>query len=128
MEGITLHEHFATLQDQRMERTKRHQRLSIITIAWCAVICGAATWVDVEEFGQAKRAWLETFLDLPNGIPSHDTIGRVFARLGLEQGHRVFSLVGAGDPHDALALRRAPAHSHRYRWRRQNSSRPPGRH
>jgi len=100
MEGITLHEHFATLQDPRMERTKRHQRLSIITIAWCAVICGAATWVDVEEFGQAKRAWLETFLDLPNGIPSHDTVGRVFARLDPEQGHRVFSLVGAGDPHD----------------------------
>jgi hypothetical protein len=96
MEGITLQEHFATLEDPRIERTKHHQLLAIITIALCAVICGADTWVDVEEFGQAKR---ETFLDLPNGIPSHDTFGRVFARLDPEQGHRVFSLVGAGDQH-----------------------------
>src|SRR2546428_11724615 len=66
-------------------RTKRHQLVAIITIALCAVICGADTWVDVEEFGHAKRAWLETFLDLPNGIPSHDTFGRVFARLDPEQ-------------------------------------------
>ena len=73
MEGITLYEHFATLEDPRVERTKHHQRLSIITIALCAVICGADTWVDIEEFGYAKRAWLETFLDLANGIPSHDT-------------------------------------------------------
>jgi hypothetical protein len=66
MEGITLHEHFATLQGPRIDRTKRHQLLAIITIALCAVMCGADTWVDVEEFGQVKRAWLETFLDLPS--------------------------------------------------------------
>jgi len=90
MEGITLQEHFATLEDPRVERTKRHQRLSLITIALCAVICGADTWVDVEEFGHAKRAWLETFLDLPNGIPSHDTFGRVFARLDPEQFEACF--------------------------------------
>lgn len=59
--------------------------LAIITIALCAVICGADTWVDVEEFGKAQRAWLETCVDLPNGIPSHDTFGRVFARLDPEQ-------------------------------------------
>jgi predicted transposase YbfD/YdcC len=90
MEGITLQEHFATLQDPRVERTKRHQLLAIITIALCAVICGADTWVDIEEFGHAKRAWLETFLDLPNGIPSHDTFGRVFARLDPEQFQACF--------------------------------------
>lgn len=90
MEGITLQEHFATLQDPRIERTKRHQLLAIITIALCAVICGADTWVDVEEFGHAKRAWLETFLELPNGIPSHDTFGRVFARLDPEQFQACF--------------------------------------
>jgi DDE_Tnp_1-associated len=90
MEGITLQEHFTTLEDPRVERTKRHQRLSIITIALCAVICGADTWVDVEEFGKAKRAWFETFLDLPNGIPSHDPFGRVFARLDPEQFHACF--------------------------------------
>lgn len=68
----------------------RHQLLAIITIALCAVICGADTWVDVEEFGKAKRGWLETFLDLPNGIPSHDTFGRVFARLDPEQFQACF--------------------------------------
>ncbi len=89
-EGITLHEHFAGLQDPRVERTKPHQLLAIITIALCAVICGADTWVDVEEFGHAKRAWLETFLESPNGIPSHDTFGRVFARLDPEQFQACF--------------------------------------
>jgi hypothetical protein len=90
MEGISLQEHFATLEDPRVDRTKRHQLLAIITIVLCAVICGADTWVDVEEFGQAKRAWLETFLELPNGIPSHDTFGRVFARLDPEQFEACF--------------------------------------
>ncbi len=90
MEGITLQEHFASLEDPRMERTKHHQLLTIITIALCAVICGADTWVDVEEFGKSKRGWLETFLELPNGIPSHDTFGRVFARLKPEQFQACF--------------------------------------
>src|SRR5207244_8879384 len=72
MEGITLQEHFATLEDPRVERTKHHQLLAIMTIALCAVICGADTWVDIEEFGHAKPAWLETFLELPDGIPEHD--------------------------------------------------------
>jgi predicted transposase YbfD/YdcC len=90
MEGITLQEHFATLEDPRIDRTKHHQLLAIITIALCAVICGADTWVDVEEFGKAKRVWFERFLDLPNGIPSHDTFGRVFARLDPEQFQACF--------------------------------------
>ena len=90
MEGITLQEHFATLEGPRVERTKRHQLLAIITIALCAVICGADTWVDVEEFGHAKGAWLETFLELPNGIPSPDTFGRVFGRLDPEQFQACF--------------------------------------
>jgi hypothetical protein len=59
--------------------------LAVITIALCAVICGTDTRVDVEEFGHAKRVWLETFLELPNGIPSHDTFGRIFARLDPER-------------------------------------------
>src|SRR5215470_14590803 len=90
MEGMSLQEHFATLEDPRVDRTKHHQLLAIITIALCAVICGADTWVEVEEFGKAKRAWLERFLDLPNGIPAHDTFGRVFARLDPEQFQRCF--------------------------------------
>jgi len=47
----------------------------------CAAICGADGWVEVEEFGKAQRLWLQTFLELPNGRPSHDTLGCVLARL-----------------------------------------------
>ncbi|MGH2585217.1 MAG: ISAs1 family transposase [Dehalococcoidia bacterium] len=78
---LSIRDHFASLPDPRIERTKRHRLLDIVTIALCAVICGADSWVDVELFGHAKAAWLRTFLALPNGIPSHDTFGRVFARL-----------------------------------------------
>lgn len=74
-------EHFARLPDPRVDRTKRHLLLDIVVIAVCAVICGADTWVDIEEYGRAKCEWLKRFLPLPNGIPSHDTFARVFARL-----------------------------------------------
>lgn len=76
-----LHTHFAALPDPRVDRTKRHALLDIVTIAVCAIICGADSWADVERFGQAKLPWLRTFLTLPHGIPSHDTFGRVFAAL-----------------------------------------------
>ncbi|MCZ0937479.1 MAG: ISAs1 family transposase [Caldilineaceae bacterium] len=83
--GVSLVEHFEDLEDPRVERTKFHQLSDIIVIAICAVICGADNWVEIEEFGHAKREWLEALLGLPNGIPSHDTFGRVFARLDAEQ-------------------------------------------
>jgi predicted transposase YbfD/YdcC len=76
-----LRTHFAALPDPRVDRAKRHDLLDILTVALCAMLCGADTWVDVEAFGTAKLAWLRTFLRLPNGIPSHDTFGRVFAAL-----------------------------------------------
>lgn len=79
--GCTIADHFADLPDPRIVRAKRHELLAIVTIALCAVICGADSWVEVERFGRAKQAWLRTFLPLPNGIPSHDTFGRVFAAL-----------------------------------------------
>jgi len=79
--GRALRDHFADLPDPRIERTKRHQLLDIVTIAICAVVCGADTWVAVEAFGKRKHAFLARFLDLPGGIPSHDTFGRVFAAL-----------------------------------------------
>jgi predicted transposase YbfD/YdcC len=64
-----------------VERCKIHPLVEIVTIALCGVICGADDWVAIEAFGQEKEAWLRTFLALPGGIPSHDTFGRVFARL-----------------------------------------------
>ncbi len=73
--------YFADLPDPRVERTKRHQLLDIIAISVCAVIAGADSFVDIEQYGHARAEWFATFLDLPNGIPSHDTFGRVFARL-----------------------------------------------
>jgi len=81
---------FASLQDPRVERTKLHQLLDIITIAICAVICGADDWSEIELFGHAKEAFFRSFLPLPNGIPSHDTFNRVFARLNPQQFQQCF--------------------------------------
>jgi predicted transposase YbfD/YdcC len=77
--------YFGQIEDPRVERRKLHKLLDIIVIAICAVICGADNWVDIQYFGERKKAWLQQFLALPNGIPSHDTFGRVFSRLNAEQ-------------------------------------------
>jgi predicted transposase YbfD/YdcC len=82
---LSLETCFAAVEDPRVERTKRHKLLDILIIAICGVICGAEGWVEIEEFGKAKEAWLKELLELPNGIPSHDTFGRVFAQLAPEQ-------------------------------------------
>ncbi len=81
LRDIAITPYFADVVDPRVERTRDHALLDIIIIAIAASICGADSWVAVEEFGHAKRPWLETILTLPNGIPSHDTFGRVFARI-----------------------------------------------
>ena len=73
--------HFEDLPDPRMDRTKRHLLIDMVAIALCAAICGAEGWADVERFGRKKKEWFAKFLELPNGIPSHDTFGRVFSRL-----------------------------------------------
>jgi len=72
---------FEDLTDPRVARRRRHQLLDIIVVALCGTIAGADSWVDIERFGKARLDWLRTFLPLENGIPSHDTFGRVFARL-----------------------------------------------
>ena len=83
--------HFALLEDPRLQRTRKHELLDIIAITICAVICGADSWVAVEHYGVAKKDWLTRFLKLPNGIPSHDTFGRVFAALLPEQFEACFT-------------------------------------
>lgn len=111
--------HFGQVVDPRVERGKLHQLLDIITIAICAVICGADDWVEVEEFGNVRLDWFQTFLTLPNGIPSHDTFGDVFARLDPDEFSRGFSswvqtisqlLPGEVIPIDGKTLRRSHAH------------------
>lgn len=84
-------EHFATLQDPRVDRTKRHLLVDIIIVSIVAVIRGAEGWDDIELFGQTEQAWLRTFLELPNGIPSADTIRRVFEAIDPKQFGECFA-------------------------------------
>ncbi|MEG3437849.1 ISAs1 family transposase [Pannus brasiliensis CCIBt3594] len=73
--------HFASVRDLRIERTKAHNLLDIIAIALLAVLSGADGWEEIEAYGEGKCEWLKNFLELPNGIPSHDTFSRVFAKI-----------------------------------------------
>lgn len=81
---------FDRLPDPRMERTRLHRLDDMLAIAIIAVVCGAEGRTDVEDFGHARHDWLKTFLHLPHGIPSHDTFGRVFARLAPDAFERCF--------------------------------------
>lgn len=69
---------FSIIADPRVERTKEHRLIDIIVIALCSVLCGAEGFTEIEEFGKSKKEWFKSFLELPNGIPSHDTFRRVF--------------------------------------------------
>ncbi len=89
--GASLAEHFAALEDPRAEHLTDHKLLDIVMIAICGVIRGAETWTDIELFGHERRIWLEQFLELENGIPSHDTFGRVFARIDTDQFQLCFA-------------------------------------
>ena len=83
----SIEEHFGKIPDQRVVTRSSHKLVDIIAIAILAILCGADGWVAIETTcgqvlcGKAKEEWLSTFLDLPNGIPSHDTFGRIFSQL-----------------------------------------------
>jgi predicted transposase YbfD/YdcC len=83
-------DYFGGIEDPRIDRRKQHKLIDIITIAICAVVCGAETWVDMEVYGKAKFSWLNEFLELRNGIPSHDTFARVFAVIKPEEFQQCF--------------------------------------
>ena len=83
--GANIKKYFGEIEDPRSNINQKHPLISIIALTICAVISGANDWVGVELYGEAKEEWLSGFLDLPNGIPSHDTIGRVFRLLDPEQ-------------------------------------------
>ena len=73
--------HFAQMPDPRIDRRKAHDLIDLLIIAVCTLLCGGETFNDMEDFGKAKYDWFKTFLNLRNGIPSHDTFNRVFAAL-----------------------------------------------
>jgi predicted transposase YbfD/YdcC len=81
MSAFAVSRFFTRLRDPRRQHLKRHLLIDIIVIAICAVIAGADDWQQIVTFARHRHAWLQTFLALPNGIPSHDTFERVFERL-----------------------------------------------
>lgn len=89
-EKKTLIESFEGLTDPRNPDDISHKLIDIIVITILAMLCGANTWNDIELFGKSKLIWLRTFLELPNGIPSHDTFNRVFSSLNPNEFHQCF--------------------------------------
>ncbi len=81
LKAEALFESLAKVADPRREHQKFHSLFDILVISICATLCGAEHWTEMEEFGAAKREWLARFLELENGIPSHDTFRRVFSLL-----------------------------------------------
>src|SRR6266508_3317227 len=79
--SAALLEHFAILPDRRLERHRYHKLSDILVVAVCAVLCGAESFPAIEDFGQTRYEWLKQFLELPGGIPSHDTFNRVLRLL-----------------------------------------------
>lgn len=89
--NASLFHHFSRIEDPRINRQKLHMLQDIFFIAICGVICGADNWVAIEEFGKAKEKWFTEVLGLENGIPSHDTFGKVFADIDAEQFSHCFT-------------------------------------
>jgi hypothetical protein len=78
-------EFFDAVPDPRLDRQKKHPLLSILVCAFCAVIADCNTWVDVALFCREREEWFKSYIDLPNGTPSHDTFGRVFSILNPQE-------------------------------------------
>jgi predicted transposase YbfD/YdcC len=89
-EGASIVDCFADMEDPRFTHLCLHKLIDITVIAICAVVCGADNWVEIAAFGRAKYDWLKRFLELPCGIPSHDTFDRVFAVLDAQQFEQHF--------------------------------------
>jgi len=85
--AASFQDYFATLTDPRCPNApnRRHQLMDILVMAVCAVICGAEGWEDMEDYGKSQMEWFADLLDLPHGIPGHDTFRRVLSRLDPEE-------------------------------------------
>lgn len=107
-QSTSLSRHFADVPDPRIDRCKHHKLIDIISIAICAVLSSADGWTDIEAYGHAKRTFLQQFLELPCGIPSHDTFARVFARLNPTAFQNAFlawvDTIRAKLPGDVIAI------------------------
>ncbi len=99
---------FSKVKDPRIDRRKKHILSEIIVIAICAVVAGSDDWVGIEQFGLDRYDWFKTFLSLPNGIPSHDTFGRVFSMIAPDQFQACFmewiNLIRFKVPHEIVAF------------------------
>ncbi len=113
---VSIVEHFAILEDPRLDRKKLHSLEEIMVLAICGVLGGADDWVGIEAFGKEKYDWFKNFLELPYGIPSHDTFGRVFSLLSPDEFQScflgwIYSLAQISDgeiiPIDGKVLRRS---------------------
>jgi predicted transposase YbfD/YdcC len=120
LKKLIAEEFLALIKDPRVERSRKHPLDTILVLSLLAVINGADDFVAIERYGKAKEAWLSTFLDLSGGIPSHDTLGRVFALLdttALAQAFQRWTLAMASSSREKLiaidgkALRRSFKHA-----------------
>lgn len=85
-----IEDYFSELNDPRLDRQKRHALMDVLFISLCGVVCGAKSFVDMADFGRAKFEWFAGRLELPNGIPSHDTFRRVYSLIDPEQFRKCF--------------------------------------
>lgn len=98
----------SVIKDPRIDRTKRHPLVSVLFIGICAVLCGAETWEQMEDFGEEREKWLRQYVELPHGIPSHDTFGRVFAQIDSKAFQESFlswvKLVNLKKPREIISI------------------------
>lgn len=87
---VDISQFFSCITDPRMVNKSSHYLIDIIGLTICGVICGADDWTEIEEFGRSKEQWLKQFFQFPNGIPSHDTLGRVFSLISTEELEKAF--------------------------------------
>jgi predicted transposase YbfD/YdcC len=105
----SLHDYFSQLPDPRIRRNKKHLLIDIIVLSIIAVLCGAESWNSIELFGNSKKNFLSKILKLPNGIPSHDTINRVFSLINPGRFEQLFaqwvqSLIETKIPGEVIAI------------------------
>ena len=87
----SLIDHISLMPDPRIEKKCRHKLVDIVAISICVILCGADDWNAIEGFGKAREDWFKSFLELPNGIPSHATFRRLFSILSPDGFEQFFS-------------------------------------